>query len=290
MQTAELVQHGISELKAAGIPDCTSDVHLLLGHCLGKSRTQLLVASRENVSVAAELAFLQLLNRRKQREPLAYILGEQEFWSRPFLVNPSVLIPRPETEFLLETVLNVYRNDQDIPAGVMLDLCCGSGVIAIVLALELRRKVIAVDLSPKALAVTRKNCRRHGVDQAVCLMQGDLLGAIQPHGQVAVVVSNPPYVSTHAVLHEVEPEVREYEPLMALDGGELGLDLIARIRYDLPRVLIPGGHVFMEIGYDQGQAVKAMFSEHKEGMRDFHSIKILKDYAGRDRVLHARIH
>lgn len=290
MHTSELVQYGISELTAAGIPDCISDVYLLLGHCLGKSRTQLLVGAREEVPAAVELLFRQLLERRRQREPLAYILGEQEFWSRAFVVCPSVLIPRPETEFLIETVLKTIRNDPSLPNGAMLDLCCGSGVIAIILALELKRKVIALDISAEALAVTRANCLRHGVDSSVCLLQSDLTAGIQPHGKVALVVSNPPYVSTHAVHHEVEPEVGRYEPMLALDGGERGLELIARIRDELPLVLTPGGQLFMEIGYDQGRAVTDMFSTHRQGLRDFTNIKILKDYAGRDRVLHAGIH
>lgn len=289
MNTSELVQYGISQLTAAGIPDCTSDVYLLLGHCLGKSRTQLLIAAGDEVPEAAELRFRQLLGRRREREPLAYILGDQEFWSRSFVVTPSVLIPRPETEFLIETALRTIRNDSSFPEGAVLDLCCGSGVIAIILALELRRKVVAVDLSAEALAVTRINCLRHGVDSAVNLLRSDLTAGIQPHGKVSLVVSNPPYVSTYAVHNEVEPEVGEYEPLLALDGGERGLDLIARIRDELPLVLAPGGGLFMEIGYDQGQAVTEMFSARREGLRDFTNIMILKDYAGRDRVLHARI-
>lgn len=290
MQTSELVHIGISELTTAGIPDCTSDVHLLLGYCLEKSRTQLLIAAREEVPTPLENQFRQLLLRRKKREPLAYILGEQEFWSRSFIVNPSVLIPRPETEFLLEYVLKTIRTDQALPDGAVLDLCCGSGVIAIILALELRRQVIALDLSQKALEVTHQNCLRHGVENSVHLMRSDLLGAVQLRGKVSFIVSNPPYVSTYAVNHEVEPEVRDHEPRMALDGGERGLDLITRIRNDLPRVLTPGGHIFMEIGYDQGYAVTELFSEYQDGLKKFHSIKILKDYAGRDRVLHARIY
>ncbi len=289
MQITELVHYGLSELTEAGIPDCTSDVYLLLGHCLHKSRTQLLIAARENVPQAAQQQYLELIGRRKKREPLAYILGEQEFWSRSFYVNPSVLIPRPETEFLLEYVLKTIRNDHDLPEGNVVDLCCGSGVIAVILALELGRKVIAVDLSANALKVAHTNCLRHGVESSVQMVRSDLLTAIRPQGLVSFVVSNPPYVSNYSVCHEVEPEVRDHEPRMALDGGERGLDLIAQIRDDLPRILAPGGHIFMEIGYDQGRAVTEMFKEHYEGLRDFHSIRILKDYAGLDRVLHARI-
>lgn len=289
MQTAELVHYGITELKAAGIPDCTSDVHLLLGFCLGKSRTQLLLAARDEVSAEAELAFVTLLRRRIHREPLAYILGEQEFWSRSFLVNSSVLIPRPETEFLLETVFRELQSCPALGGGGVLDLCCGSGVIAIILALELKKRVVAIDFSQDALEVTRQNCCRHGVEQLVFPIRADLLSAIGGDRRFALVVSNPPYVSTAAVKHDLEPEVRDHEPWLALDGGEKGLDLISRIRDDLPRILAPGGQVFMEIGYDQGEAVAEMFRLHKAGHSDFYDIRILKDYAGRDRVLHAKM-
>jgi len=289
MQTAELVHYGITELKAAGIPECTSDVHLLLGSCLGKSRTQLLLAAREEVPTEAEQLFVGLLQRRKKREPLAYILGEQEFWSHSFLVNPAVLIPRPETEFLLENVFAESNSRPGFVEGAVLDLCCGSGVIAIILALELKRKVVAIDLSAAALAVTGRNCLRHQVDRLVMPVRCDLLSALRSDRCFSLVVTNPPYVSTTAVENELEPEVREHEPWLALDGGERGLDLIQRIRDDLPRILAPGGQVFMEIGYDQGTAVAEMFAAHKAGLCDFHDIRILKDYAGRDRVLHARI-
>jgi release factor glutamine methyltransferase len=289
MIISELAQQGISELTAAGIPDCMSDVYLLLGHSLKKSRTQLLAAARDEVPTEALQEFIALLRRRKTREPVAYILGEQEFWSKSFIVNSSVLIPRPETELLLETVFKELRSNPLSENGKIIDLCCGSGVIAIILALELKRNIIGIDLSERALAVTRKNCQRHGVGDSVSLIQSDLLTAIEPHQQVSLVVSNPPYVTTHAVNYEVEPEVGKFEPHMALDGGELGLDLIERIRHDLPLVLAPQGQLFMEIGYDQGEATVEMFSKSISGLRDFDKIEILKDYAGHDRILHARM-
>jgi len=289
MQLSELVRHGIAELKAAGVPECTSDIHLLLGHCLGKSRTQLLLAARDEVSSEAVQMFLTLLERRKRREPLAYILGEQEFWSLPFHVNPAVLIPRPETEFLLETVFATLRQNTAQLQGAVLDLCCGSGVIAIVLALELKRRIVAIDLSDTALEVTRRNCRRHEVDDLVMPIRGDLLTPIRGSRCCSLVVSNPPYVATSAIYDEVAPEVRDHEPWLALDGGERGLDLVYRIREDLPFVLAPGGMVFMEIGYDQGDAVAEMFTTSIPGIPDFEEIRIIRDYAGRDRVLYARI-
>ena len=289
MQIAELVQYGIDELKAAGIPECITDVHLLLGFCLGKSRTQLLLAAREEVPKAAEHVFTAMLQRRKKREPLAYILGEQEFWSHSFFVNPAVLIPRPETEFMLEQVFAESATGSGFAHGAVLDLCCGSGVIAIILALELKRRVLAVDLSTAALHVTKRNARRHGVESLVVPVQSDLLATFGNNRCFSLIVSNPPYVSSGAIESEVEPEVRDFEPRLALDGGERGLDLIRRIREDIPRILAPGGQLFMEIGYDQGAMVGEMFAAQRSGLRDFFDIRILKDYAGRDRVLHARI-
>lgn len=290
MQIAELVQLGISELTAAGIPDCASDVYLLLGHSLGKSRTQLLLGQKDAVPREQERDFLLLLERRKKREPAAYILGEQEFWSRSFLVNQSVLIPRPETEFMIETVLNDLKKTPLPRSGLVVDLCCGSGVIAIILALELHRKVTAIDLSTDALEVAKNNCIRNDTGSDVRCIQSDLFENAQlKPGSVSLVVSNPPYVSSHAVLNEVEPEVGIYEPKMALDGGEKGLDIIERIRLQLPDLLMPCGRIFMEIGYDQGDAVAELFKTHVNGLRDFRNVEIHKDYAGLDRVLQAVI-
>jgi len=248
-----------------------------------------LLAAREEVPKTAEQMFTAMLQRRKKREPLAYILGEQEFWSRSFFVNSAVLIPRPETEFLLEKVFTESRTGSGFEQGAVLDLCCGSGVIAVILAIELKRRVLAVDLSSTALQVTSRNARRHEVESLVTPIQSDLLSTFGNKRCFSLVVSNPPYVSTVAIDKEVEPEVRDYEPRLALDGGERGLDLIQRIREDIPQILVPGGQLFMEIGYDQGQMVAEMFAAQRPGLIDFYDIQILKDYAGRDRVLHARI-
>ena len=286
MRIGELVQLGMTELQAAGVPDCTSDVYLLLGQVLGKSRTGLLARASDTVGQEQIDQFLELLSRRKLREPAAYILGEQEFWSLPFHVSPSVLIPRPETEFLLETVFADLKRTPLPGKGVVVDLCCGSGVIAIVLALELGCSVLATDFSIEALAVTQNNIGEHKVEDLVKPVRGDLLEHLPGNRTVSLVVSNPPYVSSHAIAHELEPEVCDYEPLLALDGGERGLDLIERIRGQLPDLLMAGGRLFMEIGADQGLAVREIFSAPEDGKQHFSKVEIIKDYSGRDRVLH----
>jgi release factor glutamine methyltransferase len=288
MQTVELLNRGIAELTEAGIPEAATDVQLLLGHCLNKTRTQLYLAASDQVSPAGEKLFMELLARRKRREPVAYILGEQEFWSLPFHVSGDVLIPRPETEFLLETAIKKIQADPP-PAGSFLDLCCGSGIIAIVLALELRRRITALDLSLPALRVACRNAERHGVRDLIDFVQADLFAPLRPGHGFAAIVSNPPYVSAEEMRGGMQPEVVGYEPHLALDGGCKGLEVIEQIRLALPSVLCPGGYFFMEIGESQGAEVRKMFSCCNGHGDCFDPVEILADYAGRDRVLCARL-
>ncbi len=283
MLVAELVKASVIRLRAAGIESPEVEVSLLLGFCLGKSRTELFLAGGAEVEPESEQRFLSLLARRLRREPSAYLLGEREFWSLSFRVTPDVLIPRPETEYLIEQVLARWPRQE---GGALLDLCCGSGVIAVVLARELGAQVVAVDISAAALAVARENARRHGVADQIQFVQADLLSCFALHRQFALVVSNPPYVSRLSLEQELEPEVADHEPHLALDGGADGLDLIRAIARDLPSILAPRGHLFMEFGADQGAAVRALFILEHEWERRGGQVEILQDYSGHDRVLH----
>ena len=287
MRVVDLVRLGVNQLEEAGIDQAVLDAELLLGFCLEKSRVELFLAANVEVDERKEREFLTFLARRAGHEPTAYILGEKEFWSLPFLVTPAVLIPRPETEFLLEAVLAEIRNGQ-WQLGPVLDLCCGSGVVGIVLALELGQMVTAVDLSMQALQVTRKNALRHRVADRLTLVQADLLSAFVPQSHFSLVVSNPPYVSEQELRDGLQPEVACFEPHLALNGGVGGLDIIQRICITLPKVLRPGGEFFMEIGADQGQAVMQLFAGD-DGAKNFERVEVLQDYAGRDRVLHAKM-
>lgn len=287
MRVGELLRLGVAELEAAGIVDAVIDVNLLLGHCLALSRTRLYLAMDEAVNRDQVEHFFSLLNRRKLREPIAYILGEREFWSRDFLVTEEVLIPRPETEFLVETVLETVK-EHGWPDGLLLDLCCGSGVIGVVLALELGQRVIATDLSAKALLVARHNARRHGVETLIDFVRADLLAPFASNSSFSLIVSNPPYVTKAEMENFLEPEIIRYEPHLALDGGCSGLEVITRIRRDLPRILRHQGWFFMEIGSGQGREVAALFAGGDTSRGRFEQIRILPDYAGLDRVLCAR--
>ncbi len=288
MRLRELLQFGEMELRAARIAEATLDARLLLEYCTGKKRTEIFLESESEVDQKIQQGYQLLLRRRKKREPIAYIFGEQEFWSLLFYVTPDVLIPRPETEFLLDRVL-VLTDPENFSKGYILDLCCGSGVIATVLGKETGKKICASDISQKALDVTRKNSQRHNHDNAPMLVQGDLLSPFVERGQFSLIVSNPPYVSSVDLAQNLMPEVEAYEPHLALDGGLHGLERIIEIRDKLPLVLCPGGEFFMEIGADQGEAVKKLFRENIAGRIGFQQVEILVDYAGRDRVVHARL-
>lgn len=288
MRLRELLHYGEMELRAAGVPEASLDARLLLQHCTGKRRTEIFLESEAEVDQKMEEFYQLLLLRRKKREPVAYILGEQEFWSLPFYVSPDVLIPRPETEFLLDRVF-ALTDPGNFQKGYILDLCCGSGVIATVLGKETGKTIFASDISREALEMTRKNAQRHHLHAAPILVQGDLLSPFVEHGEFSLIVSNPPYVSSVDLAQNLMPEVEAYEPHLALDGGIHGLERIEEICERLPLVLCPGGECFIEIGADQGEAVKTLFQKNAVGRSGFQQVEILIDYAGRDRVVHARL-
>lgn len=286
MQLVEILHNASQLLKDAGVEEYELDARLLLESVLNKSRSELFLARNLKLTDIQLRQYQVFLERRKHREPVAYILGEQEFWSLPFIVSPHVLIPRPETEFLLEQVLS-RSNKRNITHGNIVDLCCGSGVIATVLAKETGQEVVAVDISSHALQVCKKNICRHDVQEQVQLVQSDLLASFQYIKRFSLVVSNPPYVSHTDVANNLAPEVADYEPHLALDGGERGLELIRVIREQLEHLLCSGGELFMEIGADQGKECFAIFTSQIKGFDGFLTVTILKDYAGRDRVVHA---
>ena len=280
-----LLRHGIKALEQAGLEEAVADATQLLGHCLQLSRTTLYLRDNEVVTRDQELTYLRLLNRRLDREPLAYIIGEREFWSLPFYVTPDVLIPRPETEFLLEMVF--AKRNPSMVVNSALDMCCGSGIIAVVLARELACTVWAIDISAQALRVARKNGERHGVSALVTFIQADLFSSLHADQQFSLIVANPPYVKHSDIITTLEPEVARFEPLLALNGGESGLDLIGRIGDGLPSILSPGGDFFMEIGDGQGAAVTDMFLGNQQ--RDLYEfVHLYRDYGGRERVIHIR--
>ena len=280
---AALIGTTAEAFSRAGIESPELDARLLLQHVLKIDRTGIILRWHEPVDTAALECFTELARRRLKREPLAYIIAEREFWSLSFAVSQDVLIPRPETEFLLEQVLLRVR-DQGVCHA--LDLGCGSGVIAVVLALELGCAVTAVDYSAASLKLAKANARRHGVEARINWLCGDFFKALPAGQRYDLLVSNPPYVPAREI-EQLEPEVRLYEPHLALCGGVDGLDAIATISRLAGEVLYPNSMVFLEIGADQADAARHLF---RTAPHRYSEVQVLSDLAGRPRVLSARLH
>jgi len=291
----DLFKNGVQRLKQAGIEEYELEVSLLLAHVLNIDRTALLLAGDRVLDARQLEKFEQNILRRLQREPLAYIVKEKEFWSLLFMVSSDVLIPRPETELLIETSLDILKKTFAIPGEQkikILDLGTGSGIIAIVLALELpAATVTAVDLSSNALKVAKHNAKKHKVAERIHFVNCDWFGGISPGEAYDMVVSNPPYIAREIIgrtydetRESLQPEVGKYEPLMALDGGERGVRSIIGIAEELGKVLKPGGWFFMEIGADQAEEVTGIFKETAQ----YENIAIHNDYAGLPRILQAQ--
>ncbi|OGR05804.1 MAG: protein-(glutamine-N5) methyltransferase, release factor-specific [Deltaproteobacteria bacterium RIFOXYD12_FULL_50_9] len=282
MNIKKIYQQAVERLLAAGVADAAIDVGFLLSHLLKCSRAELFVADRY-LSPGLVEQFGKFLARRMAREPVAYIIGEQEFWSLSFLVTPDVLIPRPETEHVVEAALELNKSGF-VENGPMLDLGTGSGILAICLALEMPdRQVVAVDRSRPALLVAAANAKRHGVSSRVNFVNSCWLEAFRPGPIFSVVVTNPPYVAQTSMA-ALEPEVRVFEPALALDGGFHGVREIEIICRDLDQILKAGGWFFMEIGFDQEEYVLELFRK----MSGYDNVRVIRDYAGLPRVLQAR--
>ena len=279
-----LVEAGVEEEEAA------LEVRLLLqesfslntaGYLLRKQEP-LCKAGIEQTEILQKLhSFYENFEKRRRRIPLAQILGRQSFYGLDFFVNEDVLIPRADTECLVDLVLEDYA-DLAKQAGSsslnILDLCTGSGCIGISVAKHLPyQELLLVDLSEKALAVAKKNAEKH-LGENVTLLQSDLLTGVQGK-KFSLLLSNPPYIVSR-VIPGLEREVSEYEPKMALDGGEDGLVFYRRIAKEAKAVLLPGARLYLEIGYDQGESVKDIFQ--KEG---YEAVEVFPDLSGNPRVL-----
>ncbi len=272
-------------LAACGVSEPEADAQVLLAHILSMDRFNVLVHGDRPHSPAEQRKIRECMQERAQRKPLQYLLGEQEFWSLSFCVNPYVLIPRPETEVLVEAVLARYKGRRPVKGDwTVLDLGTGSGILAIVLAIELDARVCAVDVSRQALLTARQNAQRHHVSDSIVFLEGDLFAPVAGKNEYFdLIVSNPPYIPTDC-LPGLQAEVRDYEPRPALDGGPDGLDVIRRIVDQAGAYLKDGGRLFLEIGDGQADQVAGAL-ERRGGLGD---ISVIRDYCGVDRVIEAK--
>lgn len=271
MTYRELFEYGKKQLEDAGIEEAALDARLLLEYICHTDRNALLVHGDSVRSNLEEQFYRMVIEKRAQRIPLQHITGQQEFMGLTFKVNEHVLIPRQDTEILVEEAMRYLSDGMRI-----LDICTGSGCILLsLLKYSNECEGLGVDISDDALAVARENAQNLGLETE--FRHSDLLEKVE--GKFDMIVSNPPYIET-TVIDTLMPEVREHEPMLALDGREDGLYFYRRIVEQCTSYMTRGARLFFEIGYDQGETVKDMMI-HK----GFCEVEIIKDYAGLDRVV-----
>lgn len=268
-----LVQ-GTKLLDEAGVGAARLTAEVLLAHALGRERVYLFAHSEHELSALAWLHYGRYLHERMKGKPTQYITGRQEFYGRDFRVTPDVLIPRPETEHVVETALRLASG-----AARVLDVGCGSGILAVTLKLETAAQVWGSDISPAALRVAAKNAERLGA--TAWLIACDLMSAFAGQS-MDLIVSNPPYVPLGDKAG-LQREVRDWEPHVALFAGPTGVEIYGRLVRDAERVLRPGGWLIMELGFQTSERVRAMFGD---AWRD---VEIMPDLAGIPRVIAARL-
>lgn len=269
------------DFRRRGNTSARLDAELLLGEALGLDRIKLIVEAERPLSDAELARYRALIKRRRAAEPIAYILGRREFFALPMRVDRRVLIPRPDTEILVEAALEGTRERHLY--GRMLDLCTGSGCVAIAFAKERPTwRVTAVDLSPDAAAVARDNVLRAGVVNHLTVLEGDLFEPLEPGARFELITANPPYIPSGDIAG-LDADVRDFEPRLALDGGADGLDITRRLVGAAASYLEPGGLLALEGGYDQAPAVSALLES-----AGFVEVTRHKDLAGIERVVSGR--
>jgi len=294
------LKEGMARLRAANVPSSTLAAELLLMHVLGRDRAWIYAHPEEPLDLAAAENYFALLARRAAGEPTQYLTGKQEFWGLEFEVTPAVLIPRPETEHVVEVALERLGEERGIkinmrtgaptPAVRVADVGTGSGCIAVALAHELpHAEIFSTDISAGALAVARRNAERHGVADRIHFVQTDLLQDLLRESRAAsepkrfdVIVSNPPYVARNEA-GELPREVREHEPEAALFGGPTGIELYGRLIEEAAELLVARGILVLELGYNCADAVRAILSRQRAWV----NVSITNDLAGIPRVIAA---
>jgi release factor glutamine methyltransferase len=272
MTLREWMRKGEEQLAAGPHADrARRDTETLLLHLVGKNRAWLMARLDEDFAGCTAIRFASLLDRRLRGEPIQYIVGETEFFGLPFKVTPDVLIPRPETEHLVEKAIELARLRA---APRIVDVCTGSGAIAVALAHAVpTADITATDLSDAALTMARENSLRNRVESRIRFLQGDLLEPLAAE-RFELVVANPPYVPSDE-RDSMSVEVRDHEPALALFAGADGLDIYRRLISAAPSVLVPGGFIALEIGYGQARAVEELLAA--AGFRQIEFVPDLQD-------------
>jgi release factor glutamine methyltransferase len=276
----ETIQRSAQFLAKRGVDSPRLQIELLLAHVLQMPRLKLYLNFDRRLTVDELERVRNLVKRRGQREPLQHILGSTSFCGLEIGVNPNVLIPRPETELLAERAWPFLNSRAAGGAASALDFGTGSGCLAIMLAMKCpAAKIYALDISPGALSVARENAGRHGVAERIQFFESDGFSVLPASTRFDLIAANPPYIPS-ADIHALQPEVRDYDPRVALDGGEDGLGFFRRLAAEAAAHLNRGGRMMLEFGDDQGDALRKLLTEHNWIVEAIES-----DYTARARIL-----
>jgi release factor glutamine methyltransferase len=272
-----VLQWATEDFRSRRLDSPRLDAELLLARALSSTRIQLIVDAKRPLGAEELAGYRELVKRRRAREPIAYILGEREFYGRTFRVDRRVLIPRPDTEALVDVALDRSRSASMSMRA--LDLCTGCGCVAVTLARERpTSRVVAADASDDAVSVARDNALRLGAYN-VAVRGGDLFGAVSRCFRFDLVTANPPYVPAGEIA-ALQPEVRDHEPRVALDGGDDGLAVVRRVVAEAPAHVVDGGTLALEVGSGEAPAVAELFA--RSGFAD---VEVRRDYARIERVV-----
>jgi release factor glutamine methyltransferase len=275
----KVIQWTTEHFQGKGLDSPRLEAEVLLAHLMGIDRMGLYLNYDRPLKEEERTAYREMIQRRTGGEPSAYIIGRKEFWSLRFAVNSECLIPRPETEHLVEEAVRIGKGLQ--PPLRVLEIGHGCGAVAIALAKELEEaEIVATDISPGAHALAQENAEAHGVSGRIRFVLGDLYPSGE--GPFSLICSNPPYIPTEEIL-QLAPEVRDYEPLTSLDGGEDGLRFFQEIARGAPACLAEGGWLLLEMGKGQSPQVSTILQE-----RGFSHIDLAPDHAGVQRVIRAQ--
>lgn len=278
MKIKDIINYGVAMIKNTENPSL--ETQMMIAKVIEKDRLYIMLNLEEDIDESKVEIIKTMIDKRKSSYPLQYILGEREFWGMDFKVSEGVLIPRQDTEILIEETLKKLKDNKHKSNLKGFEIGVGSGIISITLLKEIETlTMIGVDINDKAIELTKANALKHEVSDRLCILNSNLFEKINKENQFDFIISNPPYIETK-VIDSLQEDIKQHEPKLALDGGEDGLDFYRAIIEQSKSYISPEGFIAFEIGYNQAEAVKKIFVEN-----GYPNVTIAKDLAGFDRVV-----
>lgn len=278
MKIKDIINYGVAMIKNTESPSL--ETQMMIAKVIEKDRLYIMLNLEEDIDESKVEIIKTMIDKRKSSYPLQYILGEREFWGMDFKVSEGVLIPRQDTEILIEETLKKLKDNKHKSNLKGFEIGVGSGIISITLLKEIETlTMIGVDINDKAIELTKANALKHEVSDRLCILNSNLFEKINKENQFDFIISNPPYIETK-VIDSLQEDIKQHEPKLALDGGEDGLDFYRAIIEQSKSYISPEGFIAFEIGYNQAEAVKKIFVEN-----GYLNVTIAKDLAGFDRVV-----